>query len=370
MQKKLIALAVAGLASTAAFAQSNVTVYGVADATFDVVKTSSAANNADLGSMTRVSANSSYLGFKGVEDLGNGLKAVFQFESSVAFDSGANLNTARDSYAGIAGGFGTVAAGRLTGPTRALGASLDVFAGATGIGANNGIIGKLGNNLLGAGQCGRSQTCNSVFDTRFSNTIAYISPNLSGFTLTGAYVSGEDKTLDNAAVKANLKGYDVGAVYNNGPIMAGLTYNHVALGDLADTKAKDLRLGGSYNFGVASLRLMYDRVKLDDNAGTDVKQNVWGIGGTYNVTANGKLVAQYYKAGDLKAAGATQNETGAKLFALGYEHSLSKRTLLKATYSRLSNNDAASYDFGVNAIGAVQPGATASGVQVGLRHSF
>ncbi|HET7776614.1 MAG TPA: porin, partial [Azospira sp.] len=269
MQKKLIALAVAGLASTAAFAQSNVTVYGVADATFDVVKSSS-AGGAELGSMTRVSTNSSYLGFKGVEDLGNGLKAVFQFESGVSFDTNTALSTGRDSYAGVAGGFGTVAAGRLTGPTRALGASLDVFSGSTGIGANNGILGKLGNQVavISAPAARGAATENSVFDTRFSNTVAYISPNLGGFTLTGAYVSGENKTLDNAAAPANLKGYDVGAVYNNGPILAGLTYNHVALGNAADTKAKDLRLGGSYNFGVASLRLVYDRVKADDNVGT------------------------------------------------------------------------------------------------------
>ena len=52
MQKKLIALAVAGLASTGAFAQSNVTVYGVADATFDVVKVGGDAKN-DLGNTTR-----------------------------------------------------------------------------------------------------------------------------------------------------------------------------------------------------------------------------------------------------------------------------------------------------------------------------
>lgn len=68
MQKKLIALAVAGLASTGAFAQSNVTVYGVADATFDVVKIAGDANN-ELGNTTRVSSNSSYIGFKGATGL-------------------------------------------------------------------------------------------------------------------------------------------------------------------------------------------------------------------------------------------------------------------------------------------------------------
>ena len=69
MQKKLIALAVAGLASTGAFAQANVTVYGVADATFDVVKAAGDAKN-ELGNTTRVSSNSSYIGFKGAEALG------------------------------------------------------------------------------------------------------------------------------------------------------------------------------------------------------------------------------------------------------------------------------------------------------------
>jgi predicted porin len=82
MQKKLIALAVAGLASTGAFAQANVTVYGVADASFDVVRTSNAVN--ELGNTTRVSTNSSLIGFKGAEALGNGLTAVFQSKAVLA----------------------------------------------------------------------------------------------------------------------------------------------------------------------------------------------------------------------------------------------------------------------------------------------
>ena len=90
MQKKLIALAVAGLASTGAFAQANVTVYGVADATFDVVRASNVKDGYDLGNTTRVSSNSSYIGFKGAEALGNGLTAVFQVESGVDFAAGGN----------------------------------------------------------------------------------------------------------------------------------------------------------------------------------------------------------------------------------------------------------------------------------------
>ena len=136
MQKKLIALAVAGLASTGAFAQSNVTVYGVADATFDVVRASNVKDGYDLGNTTRVSTNSSYVGFKGAEALGNGLTAVFQFESGVGFDNTGSLGATRDSFVGVSSGFGTVVLGNLTGPTRALGGAVDVNSGATGIGSN------------------------------------------------------------------------------------------------------------------------------------------------------------------------------------------------------------------------------------------
>ncbi len=117
MQKKIIALAVAGLASTAAFAQTNVVVYGVADGTFDYVWQSgsklntvnstvltdnatgnilasqfTASSQANDVKLNRVSANSSYIGFKGSEDLGNGLKALFQYEMTVNFDNATGNN--------------------------------------------------------------------------------------------------------------------------------------------------------------------------------------------------------------------------------------------------------------------------------------
>ena len=119
MQKKIIALAVAALASSAAFAQSNVTVYGIADVGQAFVKSSGAANGVNQGTVGRLDSNSSYLGFKGVEDLGNGLKALFQFETGFAADKGFWSSTAtsgRDSYVGLTSNFGTVLAGNLTHP--------------------------------------------------------------------------------------------------------------------------------------------------------------------------------------------------------------------------------------------------------------
>jgi len=387
MQKKLIALAVAGLASTGALAQANVTVYGVADASFDVVRISGDANN-ELGNTTRVSTNSSLLGFKGAESLGNGLTAVFQYESSVGFDNAGALGATRDSYVGLAGGFGTVVLGNLTGPTRALGSAVDVNAGATGIGANTALIGKLGNNLLGTtdtsgnyaggSTCARNSTCASIFDTRWKNAIAYVSPSFGGLNATVAYVANENKALNGLAA-ANTTGYDVGVKYANGPAMAAVTYNAVSTGNAADLKISDLRVGGSYNFGMASVRALFDLARADNFGGNKVTQAVYGFGATFNVTPASKLLGQVYVARDLKVNGSSSDDTGAKLFEIGVEHSLSKRTMLKATYAMINNDKAATYDFGINAAGirtgalpggANAVGGTVSGLSFGLRHTF
>ena len=387
MQKKMIALAVAGLASTGAFAQSNVTVYGVADASFDVVKIAGDANN-ELGNTTRVSTNSSLLGFKGAEKLGNGLTAVFQFESSVGFDNAGSLGVTRDSYVGLAGGFGTVVLGTLTGPTRALGSALDVNAGATGIGANTALLGKLGNTLIGStdtsgnyaggSTCARSASCASIFDNRWKNAIAYVSPSFGGLNATVAYVANENKAL-NGLTAANTTGYDVGVKYANGPAMAAVTYNAVSVGNAADLKISDLRVGGSYNFGMASVRALFDLARADNFGGNKVTQAVYGFGATFNVTPASKLLGQVYVARDLKTNGSSSDDTGAKLFELGVEHSLSKRTMLKASWAMVNNDSRARYDFAFNAAGintgtlpggANATGGTVQGLSFGLRHTF
>ena len=395
MQKKLIALAIAGL-SGAALAQSNVTIYGVADATFDIINVSggSAALSGNTPNFTRVSTNGSRIGFKGTENLGNGLSALFQFESNANFDSAGALGTSRDSFVGLSGDFGKVILGNLSTPTRVLGNALDVNAGGDGIGSSQAVLGKLGGALANAGAggaAGRSATSASLFDSRFNNTIAYITPAFSGLQATIAYVANENK-VDTAGAGVNTSAYDLGLNYDNGPILVGLTYaevrekNDVAAGAPfgsgalktylgADQKLKEFRLGGKYDFDVASLRALYAKTKADGSL-NDVQQTVWGIGGTYNVSTNGKLTAQYYQAGDLDKSTGADDNTSAKFYTLGYEHSLSKRTLLKANYAYLKNDDKTStngyggYDFGKNSSGFAGDEIKVSGLQVGLRHSF
>jgi len=128
MQKKLIALAVAGLASTAAFAQTNVQIYGSLDYgysyRFDARNALPGGSTAGYNSASQFNGGQSAgnrLGFKGTEDLGNGLKAVFLMEQGFNLEANDNNSTAssnsftytRQAYMGLSGNFGTVIGGRL-----------------------------------------------------------------------------------------------------------------------------------------------------------------------------------------------------------------------------------------------------------------
>lgn len=390
MQKKIIALAIAGLASTAAFAQTNVTIYGVADATFDSVRATGSTGNSDrldYNSRNRVTANSSYIGFKGVEDLGNGLKAVFQFENGLSTENGApGVWNNRDSFVGLSGGFGTIIAGNVTGPTRALGAKLDVNTGATGIGMNNALLGKLGGGS-GAGP----------FDQRINNAIAYVSPTVAGFNGVIGYSTGLTNTVNGGALAGHenmgadnlLQGntaWTLGLNFETGPIYVGYAYtavNAAGNGSLGTdgllagvSKLDDHRAAVLYKAAFGQVGLMYDRARSVNTVSPNNSQSVWYLSGKFNVAANGAVLAQWGHAGDVSNNGS--DRAGANHYVLGYEHSLSKRTVLKAIYSRINNKDNANYDFlyGVSAANStatgagVNDGAAVQGFSLGMRHSF
>ena len=119
MQKKLIALAVAGLVSAPVFAQSNVTIYGVADAYMGFGN----HGGNDLAAVQSGGLSGSRLGFRGAEDLGNGLKAVFTLEQGVDISNGVASPSvggdsvfSRQALVGLSGAFGTISLGRQYAP--------------------------------------------------------------------------------------------------------------------------------------------------------------------------------------------------------------------------------------------------------------
>lgn len=378
MQKKLIALAVAGMAAAPAFAQSSVTVYGIVDLTMERVQ----ANNSngpgnvtleqDSFSATRQQANSSYIGFKGTEDLGNGLKALFQIETGFNPDSATSSSIgSRDSYIGLTGGFGTVLMGTLTHPVRAFGAKHDYNPGATGIGFTGAIFGELNGFHSGT-------------DDRAKNIVAYVSPSFSGFSVTGAFIAGENRNqtsefnaTDNGGSAKEKNQYQLAAQYANGPAFVGVGYHVIkdytdVPGGTSAKDYKDVRIMGQFDFGQGtSISALWDRQGVSDGAAALSKRSAWSLGVRHAMGPHA-IHAAYAKANEQ----ADVDDTSAKMWTVGYEYSLSKRTMVKAYYANLKNDDNARYDFYTAPVGtygsntSAQPDVDVSGFGVGLRHAF
>lgn len=358
MKKSLIALAVLA-ASGAAMAQSSVTLYGVLDTGLTYSK-----GEESVYGMTHVGGNvNSRLGFRGVEDLGNGLKATFNLEAGMGVDDGNNymdkdsngMAFRRTSTVGLQGSFGEVRLGRMLTSSYLAVSRYDAF-GDTGIGAS------LAWNPTNTGYAPRTE-----------NAISYTSPNFSGFKFGAEYGFGEQQ-------KASDKRYiGIGAMYDNGPLSLGLGVDRLN-GDTQNNTQWDenqttWHLGGSYNFGVAKLLGFYKETKFKEtglNAGNDsTKFKTFGLGVTAPVGAAGEVRASYnhYRDSD---AGETLK---ADQLSLGYVHNLSKRTALYGTYAYLKNKNKDGDNLGLQLNGAM-PGAGLSdsgaqhGLQVGIRHAF
>lgn len=404
MQKKIIALAVAALASSAAFAQSNVTVYGTVDLGQAWVKSNdSAAGAKGQKNVGRLDNNSSNIGFRGTEDLGNGLKALFQFEAGVNTDNGGGWGGGRDSYIGLTGGFGTFVAGNLTHPLRTMGAKVELAPGAAGFGTAASITGALGATKTGA-------------DDRAANALAYVSPKFGGFTGTVAYVNGENNpnsaaavaagtatliadgaTQDaylcgttvstvasgapapacggSAAVNAGSAGqWQVAGQYEDGPLYAGVGYHKVnnAGGD-ADSDARVWRLAAVYNFPTnTKLTALYDSTKVDAAAGAYTKRAAYSLGVAQSF-GQATVGLEWAKSNKLKTAAGSVADSSANMWTLVGSYSLSKRTVAHARYSKLSNGNGVNYAFYNNPVANPVAGANGrdfTGFMVGLRHSF
>ncbi len=368
MQKKIIALALAAVAGSAA-AQTNVQIYGVADLGQAFVKSSGVTDS--QSTVGRLDSNSSHIGFRGTEDLGNGLKALFQYETGFDASTAGALSGGRDTYVGLTGGFGTVVAGNLTHPLRAFGAKVELAPGATGVGTTMSVTGRINGLKTGA-------------DERAANAIAYVSPAFAGFSGTVAYVNGE--TEANGANKAEARAYQVAAQYDNGPLFVGAGYHKaqnfatqaygtqaaVSLGN-DDASARVIRLVAVYTLPTATkLTALYDNTKATVAAGDYMKRSAWSLGVAQSFGKN-TVGLEYGASGKIKDETGTAADSKSKIITALYTYELSKRTLVQARYSKLTNQAGINNNFYVNDVsnGAANGnGADYTGYMVGLRHSF
>jgi len=344
MQKKIIALAIAGLASTAAFAESNVTIYGRMDlgAAYRTGDSGGVANTEGKYEIASGIGAGSRIGFKGVEDLGNGLKALFQTEFGIGIDQTAAGTTSatwtnRNSYVGLTGGFGTVVAGRLDGVRYGIFNTYDPFAGGT-----------IGNF-----------TQMTIQVDRADNAVAYISPKWSGFGLLLAYasnVAGPESTANNTdSVLHTIMG-----TYDNGPISARLDYEEVTFPGQNTSKTWVVTAAGSYDFGAVKLSALVDQIKNED---ANLKEQAWLIGARAPV---GKFTVKAM-VGGVKDKEVDDNDS--IKWALGVDYALSKRTYVYANYGQIKNDDGATRRINWSA-NSQTAGYGTTGLDFGIAHSF
>ena len=335
MKKSLLALAVLGAFAGVASAQSSVTLFGTVDLNAKYVKNDGTAKRVSL---SQDGINSSQLGFRGVEDLGGGLKASFILLSGVNADTGtANAKFFnRRATVSLLGNFGEVRLGRDYTPTF----------------WNNTIFDAFGTNGLGDSSHVSVGLLQPTF-VRADNSIGYFLPsNIGG--LYGQFMV--------AAAEGVVPGKYIGGRigFAAGPFDIAGAYAQSGITGSTE-KAKDFNIGASYDLGVVKLMGYYDQTKVLTVKETRISGSVvvpLGQGELHASVSQGK------------------NDVGTKpkaqQLALGYVYNLSKRTAMYTTVSQVSNkNGATSSIAGGTAITAAPtPGGKSKGFEVGVRHFF
>lgn len=377
MTKKIIALAIAAAASSTAFAQSNVTIYGNIDMGWVHRSGNNGAVAAGRSNALQSAGSESYIGFKGAEDLGNGLKAIFDLQYRITPDTNAGLGQAGRQYLGLSGGFGTLVAGYLDG-------------------LRYGIYGKY--NPFGNYSVGNFASMTTQYD-RASNAVAYISPAFSGFTLILAAATntqGAEGSLNgvHTAPGVPTRGnngddrlFSANLIYANGPLSIDLDYETTTAVGYSNSRLYVATTGASYDFGPLKISGVYDIIKGDPNsliggnidldATTPGNQNLGGLaaGQSYNrrnwfvgaeiPLGNAKALVSYGQVKDR-----TLSNADASKWAIGARYALSKRTELYVDYAQIKNDTNAGFTINPMGNSLGLSGTGVKGLAMGMKHSF
>lgn len=391
MRKKLLAASLIGLfAATAAHAQSSVTLYGSLDAGLVYVN-NVVGGHAWLQSSSALSPT--YFGLRGVEDLGGGLKAIFDLESGFNLNNGTLANSgtifSRKAYVGLQSDqYGALTLGRQ------FDSVVDFLGPVSAAGQNAGV------QL--AGHPFNNDNVAALFS--LANTVKYTSANYAGLQFGALY------GFSNSTEFANNRAWSLGASYNNGPLNVGAAYLQInnnpnvafntsgtlnaASADIIAETQRTYGVGGTYAFGPAKVGLLFTRSQyfnLDGIAsggvspsittGQGLNINNYEVNGTYSLTPAFALLGSYTFS-DGKGGGGSV--TGGNQFPkwhtvlFGGDYAFSRRTdvYLAAVYQHASgslglNPDGSSAP-NVAAISTLPPSSTQNQVAgaVGLRHRF
>lgn len=349
IQKELIAVTLAAAVTVPAQAlaeTANFIFYGKINVDVESVKSDLVATPATTAtSLNRLQSNASRFGFKGSEDLGDSLQAIYQFEAQIDSVNDKNakvpFNGVRNSQIGMKGNFGTVFAGNWDTPYKIVHNKIELFDNTTVFSATQ---------LVGVSGNGKN------FNTRQNDAIQYWSPSISGFTVQGSYA------LDSAKTAADNKpATSLSAAYENDMLYAGLGYES-RLDQTTRTKHDTAaRLLGAFKFPNGQVGIMMENMSIANSTTTTAKQNNVELAVTYNI-GKSNLGAFLAKNGNYNDAASS----GAKQLSLRYGYNFSKRSELYAAYTSLRNDTAANYGFYTGSAA----GSRLTGLGVGMIHSL
>ena len=359
MKKSLLALAALTAFAGVASAQSSVTAFGIIDLAARNVK------NGNAGSIKSLSSGgqaTSRLGFRGVEDLGGGLRAGFWIESEVGPDNGSagstigtatNVFWARRATVSLMGGFGEVRLGRDWSPTFGSFNTTEIF-GYVGVASPANVRGAFYANA-GSG------TATAV---RQSNAISYFLPNMGGLTGQVQVSAGEGTANQNKSIGARL-GYAAGPLTLTGGM--GKMNKHLAMTDDLTT----WNVGGRFNLGFMTVGGMYE-ISEYNIAGRGLEQKLATVNAVVPM-GKGQFKAQYTKSGGTGPVG-QPSQFSATMFGVGYVYNMSKRTSLYTNYGSINNDGNATTGANFTATGSgpagMRRGETSTGYEFGVRHDF
>jgi len=385
---------------------ANVTLYGFADLSADV------GNDGKQG-VKQVSSNLSYVGVRASKNLGaTGMKAIVQVET-LANISGTPTETgalaSRNSFVGLAGGFGKLMLGKTDTPYKRATGMMDPFS--SSVGDYNSIMGNTGGDLR------------AEFDARVPHSIFYDSPKFHGFSVNALFspgqkfdnLAGSDKyafaqgekicagatpgssgsTLDAGSTLCNdgafKNAYSLAFNYKSGPLLGTVDYErHQSVDRTGDTGGitsdeSAAKIGVSYNFGSNRLSGIYEKFSRDGSIVPSVNERA----------RNGYYVSDVQQLGngmDLMGAWAHAAQTPggpdfgavddkANMYALGLKYHYDKQLALYVVGAMLKQDTGAHYTIGAGGHGTAIasprsdagdtiPGETIKALSVGMQYAF
>jgi predicted porin len=333
------------VAPALAHAQSSVTIYGLIDVNIGYER----AGELSRKGVDHSELNGSRLGFRGTEDMGNGLKALYVLEGG--FDPSTGLAEqggrvfGRQSFVGLEHAYGRITLGRQYSPAFV---AIDPF---DATGSADRSVGLLSRKAGGV---------KPAYEVRFDNMIKYRSPKVAGFELDAGYWLGEKTATDSEARKEG-DGYGLTLLYGNGAFAGSLTTQSVQR-NATGGEVRTSGLGLSYDFGPAKAYFAWTHDRESGTAGSG-KARTWDLGAEIKAGASGRVALSYADRDESDGA-AGEDAHGWSAY---YLHDLSKRTTLYAGYSQLHNDDGANYS-----IGNITPeaGDDHRVMMAGIRHRF